>query len=85
MRFQLGEVWTSKQGRRAAVVAIDDDGHTGKLHFEDTGEEDWQNWAALTSLGQWHLDPSPRPTRTAEELKAMILQRIRRHPEKRGC
>ena len=80
MRFNLGEVWQSKQGRRAAVVAIEDDGHRGKLHFEDTADEEWQNWAGLTAPGQWHLDASPRPTRTGDELKAMVLQRIQRHP-----
>ena len=36
-RFTLGEVWKSRQGRRAVIIATEDDDHRGKLHFEDSG------------------------------------------------
>jgi hypothetical protein len=79
-RFTLGEVWRSRQGRRAVIIATEDDDHRGKLHFEDSGDEEWQNWAGLTAHGQWQVETSPRPLRSADELKEMILQRIRKHP-----
>jgi hypothetical protein len=79
-RFNLGEVWQSRQGRRAVIVATEDDDHRGKLHFEDSGDEEWQNWAGLIAHGVWRVETSPRPLRHAAELKEMILQRIKAHP-----
>jgi len=84
MRFNLGEVWESvdKNGvsRRAVVVAIDDERRRGRLYFDDTGDEEWFLWAQLTQAGNWQVDTSPRPSRSADELKATILQKIKSHP-----
>jgi hypothetical protein len=82
MRFNLGEVWINAAGRRAVVVALDDenDGRKGTLLFADTGGEQSFLWAELTQAGQWRVDTSPRPAKTANELEGLILQRIARHP-----
>ena len=82
MRFNLGEVWTNTAGRRAVVVKIDDenDRRKGRLLFADTGEEQSFLWAELTQAGQWRVDTSPRPTKTASEVEGLILQRIAQHP-----
>jgi hypothetical protein len=80
MRFNPGEVWKDASGRRAVVVRVDDDGRRGQLMFADTGEEKSFNWVELTQAGQWQIDPSPRPTISANELEDLILQKIARHP-----
>jgi hypothetical protein len=79
MRFNVGEVWTDGQ-RRAAVVGSDEEGRSGMLHFADTGEDRWFNWFELTQPGIWRIDLSPKPTRNAEELRTMTLERIAVHP-----
>jgi len=84
MRFNLGEVWKSVEAgggapRRAVVVAIEDDGHRGTLFF-DNGDEQSFLWPELTQLGKWQIDTSPKPKRNADDLKELILQKIRRHP-----
>lgn len=83
MRFNLREVWiNTATGRRAVVVALADEnyGRRGTLLFADTGEEESFLWMQLTQAGQWRVDTSPRPTKTASELEGLILQRIARHP-----
>jgi hypothetical protein len=82
MRFNLGEVWKSVEAsggepRRAVVVAIEDDGRSGMLFF-DTGDEQSFLWAELTQAGKWQVDTSPKPTRSADELKQIILRQIQR-------
>ena len=79
MRFNLTEVWKNDD-RRAVVVATDDEGRNGKLYFEDTDGEEWFNWSQLTQPGKWRVDTSPKPTRRAAELRAMILERIAKSP-----
>src|SRR5277367_618809 len=84
MRFNLGEVWKSAEEgagapRRAVVVAIEDDGRRGTLFF-DNGDEHSFLWAELTQSGKWQIDASPKPTRNADDLKELILQKIQRHP-----
>jgi hypothetical protein len=84
MRFNLGEVWKSVEAgggepRRAVVVAIEDEGRSGRLFF-DNGDEQSFLWAELTQAGRWQVDTSPKPTRRADELKEMILRQIQRHP-----
>ncbi len=83
MRFNLGEVWKSVEAgggapRRAVVVAIEDDGRRGMLFF-DNGDEQSFLWAELTQPGKWQIDTSPKPTRNADDLKELILQKIQRH------
>jgi hypothetical protein len=82
MRFNLGEVWISTNGRRAVVAGIDDenDGRRGTLLFADNGEEQSFLWAELTQAGQWRVDALPRPTKTVSELEGLILQKIAGHP-----
>ncbi len=84
MRFNLGEVWKSVEAgggepRRAAVVAVEDDGRRGALFF-DNGDEQSFLWAELTQAGQWQVDTSPKPMRSADDLKQMILRQIQHHP-----
>jgi hypothetical protein len=79
MRFNVGEVWKSTTGLRAAIVAIGDDGHEGKLFFEDGAEQTFK-WMELTQRGLWQVDTSARPTKTADELKALVLAKIAQHP-----
>jgi hypothetical protein len=83
MRFNLGEVWgsveTGGESRRAVVVSTEDDGLRGTLFF-DNGDEQSFLWAKLTQTGKWQLDTSPKPTRSADDLKALILQKMRNHP-----
>lgn len=81
MRFNLGEIWISTAGRRAVVVKLDDenDGRRGVLFFDDGAEQSFL-WAELTQAGQWRVDTSSRPTKTASELEALILQKIAQHP-----
>jgi hypothetical protein len=84
MRFNLGEVWRSVEAggaepRRAVVSAIEDDGRKGTLFF-DNGDEQSFLWAELTQAGKWQLDNSPKPTRSADDLKALILQKMQNHP-----
>ena len=84
MRFNLGEVWKSVDAgggepSRAVVVAIEDAGRRGQLFF-DNGDEQAFLWAELTQGGKWQLDTSPKPTRSADELKELILRKIQRHP-----
>jgi hypothetical protein len=78
MRFNLGDVWKSTSGIRAAVVEHDDDGRRGKLFFENGDEQSFQ-WMELTQAGKWHPDPSPRPTKTAAELRELVLGKIAPH------
>jgi len=76
MRFHLGEIWRGEgdgHPRRAVVVAIDDEGRKGKLHFEDGGKE-WFLFAQLTQMGKWHLDTSPPLTHDNIEI-TVHLQR----------
>ena len=73
MRFNLGEVWKSVEAgggepRRAAVVAVDDDGRKGALFF-DNGDEQSFLWAELTQAGKWQVDTSPKPMRSADDSK----------------
>jgi hypothetical protein len=84
MRFNLGEVWKSVEAgdgepRRAVVIAIDDDGRRGTLFFDD-GDEQPFRWAELTQAGRWQVDTSPKPTRSADDLKEMILRKMQGHP-----
>jgi hypothetical protein len=79
MPFNLGEIWVSTSGRRAAVCAVDDDGRRGQLFF-DNGEQEWVNWMQLTQAGQWHVDTGPKSRKTAEELKTLVLARALQHP-----
>jgi hypothetical protein len=84
MRFNLGEVWRSVDAaggepRRAVVVAIEDDGRRGTLFFEDDDEQSVL-WAQFTQLGRWQVDHSSKAIRGADELKDMILRKMRRHP-----
>jgi hypothetical protein len=80
MRFNAYEVWTNKAGRRAVVLRTDDDGRRGLLLFGDDGGEGWFNWQELTQAGQWMLDRSPRPTKSADELKSLILLKMAHQP-----
>jgi hypothetical protein len=79
MRFNVGEIWKSTAGLRAAVIAIDDVGRRGTLFFENGHEESFL-WVQLTQAGNWQVDPSPRPTKTADELKILVLAKIAQHP-----
>src|SRR5271166_4311229 len=83
MQFHLGEVWKSvEEGgepRRAIVAAVKDGGREGTLFF-DNGDERSLPWLVFTSMGEWQVDTSPKPTRTADELRQFILQIIQRHP-----
>ena len=77
MRFTCGEVWTSTTGRRGVVIAIDDDGRSGRFLFGDNGDENWLGFMELTQAGQWKPDTTGRQTKSAAELKAMLLQKMR--------
>ena len=84
MRFNLGEVWKSVEAgdskpRRAVVIATEDDRRRGTLFFND-GDEQSFLWAELTQTGNWQVDTSPKPTRSADVLKEIILRKIQRHP-----
>jgi hypothetical protein len=83
MRFNVGEVWKSVEAggvsHRAAVASIEDDGRRGTLLF-DNGDEQSFLWADLTQFGRWQIDPSPKPTRSGDELRELILRQIQRHP-----
>jgi hypothetical protein len=68
MRFNPGEVWKAVEAgggepRRAVVVAVQDDGRSGTLFF-DNGTQHSFLWVELTQAGQWQLDMAPKPTRT---------------------
>jgi len=83
MRFNLGEVWKSveaggDESRRAVVIAVENDRRTGTLFF-DNGDEQSFLWTELTP-SEWQVDTSPKPTRSANDLKQMILRQIQRHP-----
>ena len=80
MRFNAYEVWTNRAGRRAVVLRTDDDGRRGLLLFGDDGGEGWFNWAELTQAGQWTLDPSSKPSKSANELKSLILIKMSQQP-----
>ena len=79
MRFNPNEIWKSTNGMRAAIVHVEDDGRRGQLFFEHGVEQSFL-WMELTQAGNWHLDPSPRPTKTADELKKLVLEKIAQHP-----
>jgi hypothetical protein len=84
MRFNLGEVWKSVaagggESQRAVVTAVEDDSRRGRLSFEN-GDEQSFLWTELTQAGQWQVDTSPKPIRSADDLKKMILEKIQRHP-----
>lgn len=76
MRFNAYEVWTNRTGRRAVVLRTDDGGRRGLLLFGDNGGENWFNWAELTQAGEWILDRAPKPTKSAADLKELILIKI---------
>ena len=80
MRFNAYEVWTNRAGRRAVVLRTDDDGRRGLLLFGDDGGEGWFNWAESTQAGQWTLDPSSKPSKSANELKSLILIKMSQQP-----
>jgi len=76
MPFKLFEVRKSDQPaegapRRGVLVVVDDDGLTGGLMF-DNGETKLISWPPLG----WQLDTAPKPTRSADELKQLILRQI---------
>ena len=53
MRFQLGQVYESHDGRRAVVVRARGGGRAGLLRFSDSDFEEWCVWSTLE--GQWRL------------------------------
>jgi hypothetical protein len=81
VRFHLGEIWRSSDGKRAVVTWLEDehDGRRAKLFFED-GNEATVLWAELTQFGHWQVDASPRPPRRAEELETLVAKKIAQHP-----
>jgi hypothetical protein len=79
LRFHLGEVWKGASGLRAAIIRIDDDGRAGTLMLEN-GHEENVLWVQLTQAGLWALDASPRPAKTADELKELVLQKAALDP-----
>ena len=83
MRINLGDVLTGEVNgslRRAVVIEVDEKGSRGKLRFDDDGDERWFAWRQLTTTRNWRLDTSTRPTRRADELRAMILRRVQASP-----
>lgn len=80
MRFNCGEVWRSDTGLHGVVTRIDDDGRKGHLLLEN-GEQAVMNYRASTMPGHWQLDASlTRPVKSAEELRAVVVQTAARHP-----
>ena len=80
MGFNLGDVWKNTTGRRGVVTTIQEDGQKGTLLFDD-GEEISLRHAELTQLaGMWKLDVSPKPEKTAEELRSFVVTTASRHP-----
>lgn len=80
MRFNCSEVWQSATGLRGVVTNIDDDGMKGHLVFEN-GEQAVLKYHGFTMPGHWQLAPSfTRPIKSAEELRAIVVQTAARHP-----
>jgi hypothetical protein len=79
MRFNLGDVWKSPTGLRAAVIHVGDDGRTGLLLFEDGSERELK-WMELAQVGYCHIDRSPKPSKSAAELEQLVFAKIAQHP-----
>jgi hypothetical protein len=80
MSFNLFEVWKSDQPagdqpRRGVLTVVDSDGLKGGVLF-DNGETNLISWPPLG----WQRDTAPKPTRSADELKQLILRQMQLQP-----